>query len=150
MVRVVLLGQRQQFELSGQKTGMTKYRAVQIRAGTTDHGSEVKYGTTGLVPTDAANEVELGRFTLAEAFHFHFHRTITDRTIANDMPAPSSWTSLELLNERQGLRIGDGTRWRVSLAPEPGQLIWIEFRFDKPFPEFDAWPTREQVGLGAR
>ncbi|EDY19682.1 hypothetical protein CfE428DRAFT_2858 [Chthoniobacter flavus Ellin428] len=66
------------------------------------------------------------------------------------MPAPSPWTSLELLFEHQGTRIGDGTRWRVALSPEAGKLIWVEIRFDKPFPEFDAWPTREQIGLPPR
>ncbi|HSI15442.1 MAG TPA: type VI secretion protein IcmF/TssM N-terminal domain-containing protein [Chthoniobacter sp.] len=150
MCRVVLLGRQQQFELSGQRTGITTFRAVQLRAGTTDHGSVVKYGTPGLVPTDAPSEIELGRFTLYEPFHFHFHRAATDPHIAVDMPAPSTWTSLELLNERQGTRIGDGTRWRVSLSPEPGKIIWVEMRFDKPFPDFDAWPTAEQVGLNLR
>jgi len=150
MCRVVLLGRQQQFELSGQRTDITSMRAMQLRAGTTNHGSVVKYGTPGLVPTDAASEVELGRFTLYEPFHFHFHRAVTDTHIAVDMPAPAEWTALELLNERQATRIADGTRWRVALAPEPGKLIWVEVRFDKPFPDFDAWPTAEQVGLHSR
>ena len=146
MCRIVLLGRQQQFELSGQRTDITTYRAVQLRAGTIEHGAVVKYGTPGLVPTDAGSEIELGRFTLYEPFHFHFHRAVTDTHIAVDMPAPSTWTALELLDERQGTRIADGTRWRVSLAPESGKLIWVEMRFDKPFPDFDAWPTRRTGG----
>jgi len=150
LCRIVLLGKQQQFELSGQRTGITTFKAMQLRAGTIEHGSVVKYGTPGLVPTDGAGETELGRFTLYEPFHFHFHRSVTDTHIAVDMPAPSPWTSLELLFEHQGTRIGDGTRWRVALSPEPGKLIWVEIRFDKPFPDFDAWPTREQIGLPPR
>jgi hypothetical protein len=66
------------------------------------------------------------------------------------MAAPSTWTALELLSERQATRIGEGSRWRVALTPEAGKLIWIELRFEKPFPDLDAWPTREQIGLGPR
>lgn len=150
MCRIVLPGRQQQFELSGQRTGITTFKAMQLRAGTVEHGAVVKYGTPGLVPTDGASETELGRFTLYEPFHFHFHHAVTDQHIAVDMAAPSTWTSLELLFERQGTRIGDGTRWRVALPPEPGKLIWVEIRFDKPFPDFDTWPTREQVGLPPR
>ena len=150
LCRVVLPGRAEQFELSGQRTGITTYKAMQLRAGTIEHGSVVKYGTSTAVPTDAGSELELGRFTLYEPFHFHFFRAASDSRIAVDMPAPSAWTALELLNERQGTRVGDGTKWRVSLAPEPGKIIWIEIRFDKPFPDFDAWPTREQIGLGPR
>jgi hypothetical protein len=147
---VVLPGRTVQFELSGQRTGITTYKAMQLRAGTVEHGAVVKYGTSTAVPTDAGSEIALGRFTLYEPFHFHFFRAVGDSHIAVDMPAPDTWTALELLNERQGTRVGDGTKWRVSLAPESGKIIWIELRFDKPFPDFDAWPTREQIGLGAR
>ena len=102
LCRVVLPGRQEQFELSGQRTGITTFRAMQLRAGTIEHGAVVKYGTPGLVPTDAGSEVELGRFTLYEPFHFHFHRAVTDTHIAVDMPAPATWTALELLDERQG------------------------------------------------
>jgi hypothetical protein len=150
LCRVFLLGQQLQFELSGQRTGITTFHAIQLRAGTVAHGAVVKYGTSGPVPTETPSEIELGRFTLYEPFHFHFHRAANDPRVAVDMPAPSTWTALELLSERQATRVGDGTRWRVALSPETGKLIWVELRFNKPFPELDAWPTREQIGLSAR
>jgi hypothetical protein len=150
LCRVFLPGQPQQFALSGQRTGITTFHAIQLRAGTIDHGAVVKFGTSGPVPTETSGEIELGRFTLYEPFHFHFHRAVNDSKVAVDMPAPSTWTALELLSERQATRVGDGTRWRVALSPETGKLIWVELRFDKPFPELDAWPTREQIGLGPR
>ena len=147
LCRVVLLGRKEQFDLSGQQTAMGVYRAVQVRAGTIAHGSAVKYGTPGRVPTEASAEVELGRFTTYEPFHFHFHTTVEDSRVAVDMPAPAEWTALQLIHERAGLRVGDGTQWQVALTPATGKLIWIELRFDKPLPPLDEWPTKLSTGL---
>src|SRR5690606_30872575 len=111
LAQVVLLGRRQQFELSGQQTGMEAFQGIQLRAGTVAHGEVVKFGTTGRVPTNGEAEVNLGRFTMFEPFHFHFHKTTADERVAVDMPAPSTWTALQLLEERHATRIADGTRW---------------------------------------
>jgi hypothetical protein len=63
------------------------------------------------------------------------------------MPAPGNWTALRLLDEKRGRRIGDGRRWQFALQPAPGKLLWFEFRFDTPLPEFDDWPTLQSIGL---
>jgi hypothetical protein len=143
----MLLGRQQQFELSGQQTGMEAFKAIQLRAGTVAHGDVVKYGTAGRVATNGDTEVDLGRFTLFEPFHFHFHRTPADTAVAVDMPAPATWTALQLLEERHATRIADGTRWRIALPPEARKLVWIELRFEKPVPELENWPTLRSLAL---
>jgi hypothetical protein len=151
MCTIVLLPHRQQFELSGQRTGMDFFKAIQIRAGTRTHGAAVKYGTPGLVPTDSPNETILGSFTMFEPFHFHFHKSPADSQIAVDMAAPVRWTAILLPFESQATRLDGGKRWRAALRPAPDKLIWIEFRFVEPLPEFDEWPTFKTLGLeGAR
>ncbi len=147
LCQVILLGRRQQFELSGQQTGIEAFKAVQLRAGTVAHGEVVKFGTTGRVATNGETEVDLGRFTLFEPFHFHFHRTVAEERVAVDMPAPATWTALQLLEERHATRIAEGTRWRIALPPEASKLIWVELRFEKPIPELESWPTRRSLGL---
>ncbi len=146
---IVLLPRRDQFELSGQRTGMDFYKAIQMRAGSRVHGATVKYGTAGLVPTDSPSEISLGRFTMFEAFHFHFHKAITDSPTqpAVDMPAPDRWTAILLPFERHATRLDGGKRWRGALSPAPDKLIWIEFRFEESLPAFDEWPTLRSLGL---
>jgi hypothetical protein len=147
LCQVTLLGRRQQFELSGQQTGIEAFKGIQLRAGTVAHGEVVKFGTTGRVATNAEAEVNLGRFTLFEPFHFHFHRTLADDRVAVDMPAPATWTAIQLLEERHATRIADGTKWRIALPPEAGKLIWIELRFEKAIPELETWPTLRTLAL---
>jgi hypothetical protein len=144
---IVLLPQRQQFELSGQKTGMDDFQGIQMRAGTIAHGAVVKFGTPGVVSTHAPAETVLGRFTLHEPFHFHFHKTLGSSPIAVDMPAPERWTALLLPFETRAVRSKDGKGWRVGLRPADDKLIWIEIRFEEPLPEFSDWPTLRSLGL---
>jgi IcmF-related N-terminal domain len=146
---VVLLSVREQAELSGARTGMGIYPAIQMRAGTTAHGSTVRSGTPGRVPTNSQNDVILGRFTMFEPFHFHFYFSPTDSAIAVDMPAPDRWTSIMLPWERQATRLDGGKRWRLALRPGEDKLIWIELRFDAPLPPFEEWPTLRSIGLEA-
>jgi hypothetical protein len=123
---------------------------VQLRAGTIDHGAPVKGATPGRIPTDSPAEVELGRFRLDEAFHFHFHRTVADQTIAIDLPAADNWTALRLLEENQSTRSEDGRKWRVGIRAAGSKLCWFEFRFDAPLPPIEDWPTLRSLGFGPR
>jgi hypothetical protein len=144
---IVLLPHREQFDLSGQRTGMDFFKAIQMRAGTRVHGATVKYGTPGLIPTDSPSETPLGRFTMFEPFHFHFHKSPADPQIAVDMPAPEKWTAILLPFENHATRLDGGRRWRTALRPAPDKLIWIELRFEEPLPDFDEWPTLRSLGL---
>ncbi len=144
---IVLLPERQQFQLSGQSTGIDAFKGIQLRAGTIAHGSVVKYGTHGVVTTSAPSEKLLGKFTLYEPFHFHFHRSLSDSTIAVDMPTPDRWTALLLPFEQRAVRSKDGKTWRVGLRPAADKLIWIELRLEEPLPEFSEWPTLRSLGL---
>jgi hypothetical protein len=144
---IVLLNRNDQFRLSGQQVAMDLYKAIELRVGTIDHATPVKQGATGPIPSNSAADVELGKFTMYEPFHFHFLQSTTDRRILVDMPAPSDWTAIRLLWERQAQRIGDGRRWQFALDPAPGRRLWFEFRFDAPLPEFDDWPTRSALGF---
>jgi len=144
---IMLVNQRAQFELSGQQVGTDVYGGVQLRAGNIDHGAPVKGATPGRIPTNSSGDVELGRFRMDEAFHFHLHRTIADAAVALDQPAPDNWTALRLLEDYNGTRIGDGTRWRVSLRLPNGKLVWFELRFEKPLPPLADWPTRQTLGF---
>jgi hypothetical protein len=143
---VVLLNRLEQFELSGQQTGTDVFKAIEARAGTIDHGAVVKGVDVRVVRTDAASDVELGRFKLNESFHFHIYRSPEDRSWT-ELAAPPNWTAIRFLHENNARPAGDGMRWRVALSPVPGKLIWLEFRFEKPLPSFDEWPGRETLGL---
>lgn len=145
--KIVLLPRGRQFELSGQRIGTDDFKGIRLRAGTIAHGATVKFGTPGIESTNSASEKVLGQFTLQEPFHFHFHRSTGDSTIAVDMPAPESWTALLLPFEQRAVRSNDGRSWRVGLQPANDKLIWIEIRFDEPLPEFSEWPTLHSLGL---
>lgn len=147
MVQIVLLPRKEQFELSGQRVGIQDFPGIQVRAGPVQHGAVVKYGRPNQAATDSPSEVELGRFTLYEPFHFHFHKVLNDPTIAVDKDAPGDWTAIKLLWERRATRLPDGKRWRVGLAPVEGKLVWLELRFEEPLPPLEEWPTRESLGF---
>jgi len=146
---IVLLSKADQFRLSGQSVAMDTFKAIELRVGSIDHATPVKQGAVGAVPSSSDREMELGKFTMYEPFHFHFLASTTDRRILVDMPAPTDWTSIRLLWERQAQRIDGGRRWQFALLPKPGMRLWFEFRFDAPLPEFDDWPTRTSLGFAA-
>lgn len=147
LVTILLMSRNEQFRLSGQQVAMDAFKGIELRVGTIDHATPVKRGTVGRAASDSAGELEFGKFSLYEPFHFHFYRTMGDSAIAVDMPAPGNWTALRLLDQQRGRRIGDGRRWQFALQPAPGKLLWFEFRFDAPLPEFDGWPTLQSIGL---
>jgi hypothetical protein len=147
LVTVVLLGRAEQFRLSGQQIGMDLFKAMELRVGTIDHATPIKVGTAGQVSTEAGADLELAKFTMYEPFHFHFFRALGDRNIAVDMPAPTDWTSIRLLDQQRARRIDDGRRWQFALSPARGKLIWFEFRFEAPLPELDDWPMAASIGL---
>ena len=149
LVTVYLMNRADQFRLSGQQIGMDAFKAIELRVGTIDHATPIKRGTVGRVSTDTAADLELAKFTLHESFHFHFYHTLGDSAVAADIPAPGDWTALRVLDERRARRIGDGRRWQFALPASAGKLIWLEFRFDEPLPEFDDWPTTSSLGLDA-
>jgi hypothetical protein len=146
---VVLLGRNTQGQLSGQQIGTDAFKAIELRVGTIDHATPIRRGVIGQTPSDSAGDVELGKFTLHEPFHFHFYNSMGDSRVAVDMPAASAWTALQVLFERSARRIGDGRRWQLMLAPAKNKYIWFEFRFDAPLPEFEEWPTPQSLGLAA-
>jgi len=145
---IVLLNRNDQFRLSGQQVAMETYKAIELRVGTIDHATPIRRGAIGPVASSSASDVELGKFTVYEPFHFHFLANTSDPRPLVDMPAPGDWTSVRELYERQARRIGDGRRWQFALQPAQGKRLWFEFRFDVPLPEFDDWPTRATLGLG--
>jgi hypothetical protein len=144
---VVLLNRNDQFRLSGQQIAMDTYKAIELRVGTIDHATPVKKGVIGRLPSDSPSDVEIGKFTLYEPFHFHFYFTMGDSRIAADIPAPANWTALRLLSERNARRLDGGRRWQFTINPAPGKLLWFELRFDAPLPELDDWPTAESIGI---
>jgi hypothetical protein len=147
---IVLLSRADQFRLSGQSVAMDTFKAIELRVGTISHATPVKQGAIGPVASNSPTEMELGKFTMYEPFHFHFLSSAANRNPPLvDMPAPTDWTSIRLPWERQAQRIDDGRRWQFALQPRPGMRLWFEFRFDAPLPEFDDWPTRTSVGFPA-
>ena len=147
---IMLLNRNEQFRLSGQQVAMEAYKAIELRVGTIDHATPIKRGAIGAVASSAATDVELGKFTIFEPFHFHFLQSVSDPRVLMDMPQPADWTAIRVLYERQARRIGDGRRWQFNLVPAAGKRLWFEFRFDMPLPEFDDWPTRAALGLGGQ
>jgi hypothetical protein len=146
-VTVVLMSRGEQLRLSGQQIGMDAFKQIELRVGTVDHALGVQAGAAGRLSTDSPTDRDIARFTLHEAFHFHFYRNPTDSAVSADMPAPTNWTSLRLLDQQNARRIGDGKRWQFALQPGDRKLVWIEFRFEAPFPEFNDWPTFRSIGL---
>lgn len=149
-VTVFLMSRTEQFRLSGQQVGMEAFKGIELRVGTIDHAIPVQSGAKGRISSETASDLELARFTLYEPFHFHFYRSLSDANLTADLPAPTNWTSLRMLDQQNARRIGDGRRWQFALQPANGKLFWIEFRFEEPFPEIVDWPTLSILGLENR
>src|SRR5204863_9531846 len=122
LVTVLLLSKSEQFRLSGQSVAMDAFKGIEMRVGTIDHATPIKQGAKGRLSSEAASELEIGKFTLYEPFHFHFYRTVADSAVTVDMPAPTDWTALRLLDQQRGRQIGDGRRWQFALQPVAGKL----------------------------
>ena len=149
LVTILLMSRNEQFRLSGQQVAMDAFKEIELRVGTILHATPVKRGAIGRIASASAGELELGKFRLDEPFHFHFYRTSADSAPAVDKPEPENWTALRLLDQQHARPIGDGRRWQFPLQPATGKLLWFEFRFDTPLPEFDNWPTLQSIGLDA-
>ncbi len=141
LVTVSLMARSEQLRLSPQVTAMETYKQTELRVGTIDHATPV-LGGPQRVASESPTNVELGKFELFTTFHFHFFRTAAQGA-PSEFPAPLEWTALRLLDQRSATRMSDGKRWEVSIpAPGTDKLLWFEFRFDAPLPEFDDWPKK--------
>jgi hypothetical protein len=147
VVTIVLLGRSDQLRLSPQASAMDAFKQTELRVGAIDHATPVRGGPQR-VPSDSPSTVVLGKFELFTQFHFHFYRN-PGESRPLEVPAPADWTALRILDQQRATRLADGRRWQFAIQPVQGKVMWYEFQFDAPLPDFDDWPKRTLLDVDA-
>jgi hypothetical protein len=146
-VTIVLLGRADQLRLSPQASAMDTFKQTELRVGDIYHATPVRGGPQR-IPSDSPTSVVLGKFELFTQFHFHFYRTAGESKLL-EVPAPADWTALRILDQQRATRLADGRRWQFAIQPVPGKVLWYEFQFDAPLPDFDDWPRKNLLEVNA-
>jgi hypothetical protein len=146
-VTIVLLGRADQLRLSPQASAMDAFKQTELRVGAIDHATPVRGGPQR-VPSDSPTSVVLGKFELFTQFHFHFYRNPGEARPL-EVPAPADWTALRILDQQRATRLADGRRWQFPIQPAQGKVLWYEFQFDAPLPEFEDWPRKTLLDIDA-
>jgi hypothetical protein len=92
--------------------------------------------------TSQKDPIALGEGTVDLALKFSF-RDVKDQTVFKET---KPWGFVQLINDKDTIRIDDGKTWRVRFKP-PDSLgesrgVVIEVQLDQPLPKLEDWPRQ--------
>lgn len=120
---------------------------VELRNGTYRHAVAAIGDVRGRTRSDAAGDVQLGRFAVPAPFHFHFYRSQSG-PIDVDLRCEDTYTSVRMIQGLFGPAHLDNGAWIAPVSPDRTHMLWIKLQFPKAPPSRADWPTRDSLELG--
>ena len=145
-VNVSLVSGATQRQMGAPPTTFTIWPAIEMRDGDYRHGSRPSGAQVqGRTRTDAAGDVQLGRFPADAAFHFHAFHTMNEPHV--EVPCGDNYSAVRLINGIYGSaqpRRPDVAGERAAQRHGSGL---VRLQFARPLPAVRDWPTKYGLEL---